>query len=50
MNSYINSFSEYLNDELNYSEKTVKTYIESLKEFTIFLQEHNYSFLNINKD
>ena len=50
MNSYINSFSEYLNDELNYSEKTVKTYIESLKEFTIFLQEHNYTFLNINKD
>lgn len=50
MNSYINSFSEYLNDELNYSEKTVKTYIESLKEFTSFLQEHNYSFLNINKD
>ena len=34
MNSYINSFSEYLNDELNYSEKTVKTYIESLKEYT----------------
>lgn len=50
MNSYINSFSEYLNDELNYSEKTVITYIESLKEFTIFLQEHNYTFLNINKD
>ena len=50
MNSYINSFSEYLNDELNYSEKTVKTYIESLKEFTIFLQKHNYTFLNINKD
>lgn len=50
MNSYINSFSEYLNDELNYSEKTVITYIESLKEFTNFLQEHHYSFLNINKD
>ena len=50
MNSYINSFSEYLNDELNYSEKTVKTYIESLKEFTSFLQEHNYSFLKLNKD
>ena len=50
MNSYIKSFSEYLNDELNYSERTVKTYIESLKEFTSFLQKHHYSFFNINKD
>ena len=50
MNSYVKSFSEYLNDELNYSEKTVKTYLEALKEFENFLNTHHYAFLSIKKE
>ena len=45
MNSYVESFLEYLNYELNYSFKTSKTYAEALKEFLKFLEENNYSFL-----
>ena len=50
MNSYINSFQEYLIQELNYSVKTGKTYVEALKEYELFLNEHHYSFLSITKD
>ena len=50
MNSYINSFQEYLNYELNYSSKTSKTYIQALKEYENFLLENHHSFLKINAD
>ena len=49
MNSYVKSFSEYLNDELNYSEKTVKTYLEALKEFENFLNTH-HAFLSMKQE
>lgn len=50
MNSYVESFLEYLNYELNYSERTVKTYSEALKEYEKFLHTHHYSFGFINGD
>lgn len=50
MNSYVESFLEYLNYELNYSERTVKTYSEALKEYEKFLHTHHYSFDSINED
>ena len=50
MNNYVDSFNEYLSLELHYSERTVKTYSEALKEYQNFLDEHHYSFLAIQKD
>ena len=50
MNSYVDSFREYLTLELGYSIRTSKTYVEALKEYGIFLREHHYSFLNVSKD
>lgn len=50
MNSYVDSFREYLTLELGYSIRTSKTYVEALKEYEIFLREHYYSFLNVSKD
>ena len=50
MNSYVDSFREYLTLELGYSIRTSKTYVEALKEYEIFLREHHYSFLNVSKD
>lgn len=50
MNNYVDSFMEYLNYELHYSQKTSYTYRESLKEYEQFLKENHYSFLKINKD
>ena len=50
MNSYINSFREYLTLELGYSIRTSKTYGEALKEYDNFLKEHHYSFLSVSKD
>ena len=50
MNSYINSFGEYLNYELNYSDKTCKTYTQALKEYEQFLEDNHYCFLKINAD
>ena len=50
MNSYINSFREYLTLELGYSTRTSKTYGEALKEYDNFLKEHHYSFLSVSKD
>ena len=47
MNSYVNSFVEYLNLELNYSPKTSKTYALALKEYDAFLEENHYSFLRV---
>ena len=47
MNSYVNSFVEYLNLELNYSPKTSKTYKLALKEYDAFLEENHYSFLRV---
>lgn len=50
MNSYIDSFLEYLSYELNYSKKTKDTYREALKEYEIFLKQHHYSFFTVNQD
>lgn len=50
MNSYVDSFREYLTLELGYSIRTSKTYVEALKEYEIFLREHHYFFLNVSKD
>ncbi len=50
MNSYFNSFGEYLNYELNYSDKTCKTYTQALKEYEQFLEDNHYCFLKINAD
>ncbi len=50
MNSYIDSFVEYLNYELHYSARTSHTYVEALKEYEKFLREYHYSFLNVNVD
>ena len=50
MNSYITSFAEYLNYELNYSDKTCKTYTQALKEYEQFLEDNHYCFLKINAD
>jgi len=33
MNSYVDSFREYLTLELGYSIRTSKTYVEALKDF-----------------
>lgn len=50
MNSYIESFKEYLRLELNYSLKTVETYLNCLKNYDIFLKENNWNFKNIDND
>ena len=50
MNSYIDSFKEYLGYELNYSKRTIATYLEALKIYNSFLNEYHYSFLNISKE
>ncbi len=50
MNSYIQSFKEYLELELNYSLKTIKTYDEALKRYQDFLTIHHLSFLSVTKD
>lgn len=50
MNSYIKSFFEYLGYELNYSQRTIKTYEEALKEYHQFLELYHYSFLHVTKD
>ena len=50
MNSYIDSFLEYLKLELNYSFKTVKTYHEALKKYQEFLEKHHLSFLSVTPD
>ena len=39
MNSYIDSFVEYLNYELHYSARTSHTYVEALKEYEKFLRK-----------
>lgn len=49
-NSYVNSFLEYLNYELNYSTKTITTYHQNLKVYGNFLNLNKIDFLNINKD
>lgn len=46
--SYINSFSEYLSLELAYSPKTIKTYTQELKNYQKFLEEKKLNFLNLN--
>lgn len=48
--SYVNSFLEYLQYELHYSEKTILTYQRSLHVYSLFLKDKKYSFLNINRD
>ena len=48
--SYVKSYLEYLNYELNYAEKTIITYGQVLKVYREFLEENKYNFLNINKD
>lgn len=50
MNSYIDSFKEYLGYELNYSKRTIATYLEALKIYNSFLNEYHYSFLDISKE
>lgn len=50
MNSYIHSFQEYLSSELHYSNRTIQTYLEALKEFELFLKEHHYAFLQVSPD
>lgn len=50
MNSYVKSFVEYLNLELNYSDRTSKTYEEALKEYEVFLQDNHYSFLQVKTE
>ena len=46
--SFINSYLEYIKYELNYSDTTVITYRNSLKEYGKFLNNNNYNFININ--
>lgn len=45
--SFISSFLDYLLYELNYSQKTAKTYEQSLKKFKNFLEERKLNFENI---
>ena len=46
--SYIESFQEYLAVDLNYSSKTVLTYVQCLKKYEQYLYSKNINFLNIN--
>ncbi len=48
--SYVNSFLEYLDFELNYSNKTIITYKQNLKIYGKFLEDNKINFLKINKD
>lgn len=48
--SYVASFKEYLLYELNYSNKTAKTYEDALKEYREFLEKNNLSFLRITSE
>lgn len=50
IDSYVDSFLEYLELELNYSFKTIKTYREALKEYCNFLKAYHYDFSKINID
>lgn len=50
LESYIESFLEYLAYELNYSKNTIKTYQENLKNYNLFLSEKKISFLNVDKN
>ncbi|MCM1053579.1 MAG: tyrosine recombinase XerC [Ruminococcus sp.] len=48
--SYVKSFLEYLEFELNYSKKTAKTYEEHLNKYGEYLNNHKLSFINVDKD
>lgn len=48
--SYINSFLEYLKYELNYSSKTIITYNNALKKFQQYLNDNKINFLNLNHE
>ncbi len=48
--SYVKTFLEYLEYELNYSKKTVKTYEEHLKKYGEYLKSQNKSFISVDKN
>lgn len=48
--SFVNCFLEYLILELNYSEKTVGTYRQSLKDYGKFLEKKHVNFIRVNID
>lgn len=50
LESFIASFLEYLDYELNYSKKTIATYNEALKEYSMFLNKQKHNFRYVNKD
>ena len=48
--SYIESFKEYLDKELGYSEDTITNYVIDLNQYAQFLVLKKINFKNINKD
>lgn len=50
MKKEIESFLEYLQIELNYSEHTISSYGIELAKYQNFLEEHHMPFLNLTKD
>ncbi len=48
--SYVESFLEYINYELNYSKKTATTYLQALKIYREFLTQKRLNFTKISAD
>ncbi|MBR1413226.1 MAG: tyrosine recombinase XerC [Bacilli bacterium] len=47
---YLDDFLEYLEEELNYSDKTIENYELDLTFFFNYLTEHKKNYLKLNKD
>ncbi len=46
----LESFLDYLNYELNYSEHTIKSYEEDLNNFFSYVQDNSINYLKLDKD
>lgn len=50
MESYIDSYREYLDKELGYSQKTINSYIGDVEQFSHFVEMYKLDFIKIDKD
>ena len=50
MNKLLDEFNDYLRYQKNYSQYTVNNYIKDLEEYSVFIDENNFSYNNIDYD
>ena len=49
MDSIKNKYEEYLKEELNYSDNTIKSYLSDIKDYQLYLSENNINYLKVTR-